>query len=178
MVNRMMTPDEAVQSMLSDIRRQSNQGGRPSDYTDELGSEICRRLAEGESVNRICKDEAMPCRATVITWALGQVEAAKAGGFPDKYALARMVQQELLADEIHDIADDSARDVIDDDGKKTVDHEHIQRSKLRVDTRKWYLSAIVPRFKPKSELGFDPNTPLKANMIVEFVNPDAGTDTR
>jgi hypothetical protein len=145
-------------------------GGRPSKYTAELGDLICTRIAEGESVNRICSDPSMPARSTVITWALGQVAEAKEGGFPDKYALARMVQQELLADEIHDIADDSARDVIGEDGEQTVNHEHIQRSKLRVDTRKWYLSAIVPRFKPKSELGFDPNAPLKTNMLVEFVN--------
>ena len=26
-----------------------------------------------------------------------------------------------------------------------VDHHHIQRSKLRVDTRKWYLSKIVAK---------------------------------
>lgn len=123
--------------------------GRPTIYTPELGDEICRRLSEGESLHKICKDDSMPSRSNVILWALGQVEEAKE--FQDKYTLARQIQQEGLADEIHDIADDSSRDKIDEDEKVTIDYEHIQRSKLRVDTRKWYLSAIVPRFKPKSE---------------------------
>lgn len=149
--------------------------GRPTIYTPELGDSICQRLAEGESLNRISKDEAMPNRSTMIAWALGQVKDAEE--FADKYALARQIQQEGLADEIHDIADDSSRDKVDDDGKVFIDHEHIQRSKLRVDTRKWYLSAIVPRFKPKSEVGFDPTAPLKTHMTVEFVEADEGQDT-
>lgn len=123
--------------------------GRPTIYTPELGDKICKRLAEGDSLNKISKDPDMPDRSTMIAWALSQVKDAEE--FTHKYALARQIQQEALADEIHDIADDSSRDKIDDDGKVTIDYEHIQRSKLRVDTRKWYLSAIVPRFKPKSE---------------------------
>lgn len=124
--------------------------GRPTIYTQELGDEICHRISEGESLNRICQDERMPWRSTVIRWALGQTEEAEE--FCDKYALARQIQSELLADEIHDIADDGSRDETEtEDGKTVVNYDHIQRSKLRVDTRKWYLASIVPRFKPKQE---------------------------
>lgn len=139
--------------------------GRPTDYTPELGDEICRRLSEGESLNRICRDESMPARSTVITWALGQIEDANE--FPDKYALARQIQSELLADEIHDIADDGSRDVIEDGDKTVINHEHIQRSKLRVDTRKWYLSSVVPRFKPKQDISGE------IKSTVQFVVKDA-----
>lgn len=144
--------------------------GRPTIYTPDLGDEICRRLAEGDSLNKISKDENMPNRSTMIAWALGQVEDAKE--FTNKYALARQIQQEGLADEIHDIADDSSRDIIEDGDKTVTNYEHIQRSKLRVDTRKWYLSAIVPRFKPKQE-----TTHGLTDEFAKFLKEIDGSDT-
>ncbi len=39
--------------------------GRPSLYTEALAADICRRLAEGETLRAICRDKAMPDKATV-----------------------------------------------------------------------------------------------------------------
>jgi hypothetical protein len=50
---------------------------------------------------------------------------------------------ELMADEIMSIADDSSKDVIKVNGKEVVDHEHIQRDKLRIDTRKFLMSKLA-----------------------------------
>ena len=33
----------------------------------------------------------------------------------------------------------------DEDGKETVDHERIARSRLRVDSRKWVASKLLPK---------------------------------
>jgi hypothetical protein len=49
-----------------------------------------------------------------------------------------------MADEILDIVDDSTHDFVECEGKDgstymSVDHEHIQRSKLRYEARKWLL---------------------------------------
>ncbi len=45
-----------------------------------------------------------------------------------------------------DIADDGSNDFTKDkDGKAVVDHEHIQRSRLRIDTRKWIASKLLPK---------------------------------
>ena len=44
------------------------QRGRPSIRTREIENEICRRIACGESLRRICLDERMPCRDTVFRW--------------------------------------------------------------------------------------------------------------
>ncbi len=46
----------------------SKKKGRPSLYTDKLAAEICRRLAEGESLRAICADKAMPGISTVMGW--------------------------------------------------------------------------------------------------------------
>lgn len=43
-------------------------GGRPTIYTEEMGDEICRRIADGESLRSICEDDHMPNRETVRLW--------------------------------------------------------------------------------------------------------------
>ncbi len=53
-----------------------------------------------------------------------------------------------MADELLQIADDATSDITkleSDDGREVVNHEHIARSKLRVDTRKWLLSKCLPK---------------------------------
>jgi hypothetical protein len=55
-----------------------------------------------------------------------------------------------MFDELNEIADDGSNDYMEkerQDGSSftVVDSEHIQRSRLRVDTRKWYLSKVLPK---------------------------------
>jgi len=123
--------------------------GRPTAYTPELARAICARMAAGESLRAICRAEDMPAESTVRMWAVLDRD-----GFYAQYTQAREAQMDSLAEDILEIADDSARDIrTDADGKEIVDHEHIQRSKLRVDTRKWLMSKIAPkRFGDKIEL--------------------------
>ena len=48
--------------------------------------------------------------------------------------------------EIIEIADDASGDyVTSSDGQTIVDHENIQRSRLRVDARKWAAARLAPR---------------------------------
>ncbi len=45
-----------------------------------------------------------------------------------------------------DIADDVSSDfTTGKDGKVTVNHDHIQRSRLRVDARKWIAAKLLPK---------------------------------
>lgn len=43
--------------------------GRPSKFTPEIADEICERLANGEPLAKICRDEHMPTRVAVHDWA-------------------------------------------------------------------------------------------------------------
>lgn len=117
--------------------------GRPSTYTSELAAAICDRLATGESLRAICSEDAMPCKATIFIWLSRHAE------FLDQYARAREAQADFLAEEIIEIADDGSRDYTEKviDGRTTlvVDHDHIQRSRLRVDARKWAASKMAPK---------------------------------
>ena len=57
-----------------------------------------------------------------------------------------MMQVEYWSHEIIERADDAKGDrVIDERGALVVDHEHINRAKLRVDTRKWLMSKLLPK---------------------------------
>ncbi len=125
--------------------------GRPSLYTEALAAKLCLRLAESETLRAICRDEAMPDKATVLRWLADKKKA----DFRDQYAHAREMQADALFDEALEIADDASGDwATDKDGKKVLDHEHVQRSRLRVDTRKWAAAKLAPkRYGDKINLG-------------------------
>ena len=116
--------------------------GRPSDYTDSLGREICRRLEEGDGLWKICLPDDMPSRGTVLRWARDNEE------FRNMYARAMLTHADASVDDIDRIARDGGRDILVEyiDGIKVerVDHENIQRSKLIVDAIKWKSAKLSP----------------------------------
>jgi len=121
-------------------------------YTPELAREICRRLTEGETLKVICRDDGMPAPSTVRLWVLDNVKAGPDDpeGFVDLYARARLVGYLGMADELLEIADDGTGDYVEKerpDGSKFLafDGEHVQRSRLRVDTRNWILAKALPK---------------------------------
>lgn len=86
----------------------------------------------------------MPDKATIFRW------IARHEDFRDKYAKAKLAQAEHMAEDLLDIADDGSNDWIerqDEDGRVayTFNGEHYQRSRLRLDTRKWLLSKMLPK---------------------------------
>lgn len=114
--------------------------GRPSLYTDTLVDCICERIMMGESLNKICKDKAMPAYATVCCWLRDKPD------FLQKYTCARVVQMHLLADSMLEIADDSSNDITTNEkGRTEKNTEWITRSRLKVETRKWLLARLLPR---------------------------------
>lgn len=103
---------------------------KPLTYSTGIAAEICARMTKGETLRTICEGDAMPTSATVLGWAAENVE-----GFAVDYARAREALIECWAQQIIDIADSA-------DGR---DSEHIQRSKLRVDARKWLIAEFAPK---------------------------------
>jgi hypothetical protein len=60
------------------------------------------------------------------------------------------------------IADDGKNDTYEDDeGRTRTDHDVIARSRLRVDTRKWYLSKVLPKiYGDRTIHAGDPENPI------------------
>lgn len=99
---------------------------------------ICEMIAESWTLRQIGKEfECSPAR--IIDWVIEDEEFAK------QYAHAKELMADRMADEIREISDDGSNDWMDREGMRAGDHEHIQRSKLRVDTRKWLMSKMMPK---------------------------------
>lgn len=124
--------------------------GRPTIFTQELADAICTRIAEGESVRSICKDETMPSGSTLFRWLLDEDKKI----FWEQYARARDIQAELMFEEILEIADQS--DQVVRSGAEKKSSAFSQNQRLKVDTRKWYLSKVLPKkFGDKLDLTSD-----------------------
>lgn len=135
--------------------------GRPSLFTSEIADEICRRLADGESLRKICRDENMPHERRVREW-----DKDNRNGFSPQYTRAREIGYETLADELLEIADDGRNDTYkDDDGNTIVNTEIVSRSRIRIDTRKWMLSKMLPKiYGDKSSVDMNVNTNLAERL--------------
>ena len=109
---------------------QKNNGGRPSKFTQELVDIICGRIAEGESLTKICQEKTMPSKPSVLLW------LSKSTEFSTQYARARDAQADLLAEQTIEIADDP---------KSGVDAVSVAHARLRIDARKWYAGKVAPK---------------------------------
>lgn len=120
-------------------------GGRPSKYTKAIASELCAGLAVGQSLRTVCKPDHMPSVATVFNWFKSHPE------FLEQYTRAKEESADALIEEMLDIADDGTNDWMERVGKEgeslgyQLNGEHVNRSRLRVDTRKWIASKLKPK---------------------------------
>ncbi len=137
---------------------------RPSKFTQKLADNICERIADGESLRAICKGGAMPSKTTVMRW-LGDVRNLE---FRDQYARAREMQADTLFDQILSIADDGSNDTQrTEDGKVIVNHDHIQRSRLRVDARKWMTAKLAPKkYGERVQMVGDGGGPIQHEEVI------------
>jgi diadenosine tetraphosphatase ApaH/serine/threonine PP2A family protein phosphatase len=138
------------------------------DLTPELESLICDQLADGKSLNSICKAQGMPKESTVRNWAMED-----RGGFFAKYAKARAIGYERMADDILNIADETEVEARHEGEDVTLklDATAVARNRLRVDTRKWILSKVLPKYADKLVHAGDPENPIEMSHTVTFVTP-------
>lgn len=85
----------------------------------------------------------MPCASTILLW------RAEYHEFSKRYALAKQTRAELGFDDIQEVADNGSNDWMAANDPENPGYrangEHIQRSRLRVDTMKWRLARMNPR---------------------------------
>lgn len=117
--------------------------GRPSLYSQELADRVCQRIIEGYSMRTVCKPDDMPAAATLFRWFREHPE------FREQYARATEERTEAMSEDILDIADDGSNDLMTiQKGNQSYEIENKEvtnRSKLRVDTRKWLMSKMKPK---------------------------------
>jgi hypothetical protein len=164
-----LAASEGIAPALKEEKR-----GRPTLYTEAIAAEICQRIAEGETLNQICRSDHMPSRPTIVSWVLED-----RSGFSDRYARARHMLLEHWSDEVVDISDDGSNDWMernhgeDKQSSWTINGEHVQRSRLRVDTRKWLLSKLKPeRYGDRVEHSGPQGGPIQHQVGVSWMTED------
>jgi len=123
-----------------------NKGGRTSTYDPTVARIMCEQLSEGIPLRQICRNnDGFPAWRTVYDWMSKDPDLATA------IAHARDVGYDAMAEECLDIADNAGNDWMErlnDEGVPVgyqVNGDHIQRSKLRIETR----LKLLAKFNPK-----------------------------
>jgi hypothetical protein len=102
--------------------------GRPSKYTSLIAERICERIAEGEPLTKICKDQQVPAYRTVLGWRVANKE------FQHMYARAREDAADTLADQIRELA-----------GRVEKGKLEPNAGRVAIDALKWIASKLKPR---------------------------------
>lgn len=121
---------------------QKNKNGRPTIYNEHIVNRICELTATTSlGIRRLCAlHPDLPNPDTIFAWRL------KYKDFSERYAEAKRHQVDVLVEEILDIADDKSNDeTTNDEGKIICNTEYLNRSRLRIDTRKWLAAKLMPK---------------------------------
>jgi hypothetical protein len=119
--------------------------GRPDIFSQEKADLICEQISTtSKSLRTICKMKGMPSVQTVLKWLREDRR-----GFVAQYARAKEEQADFMCEEMIDIADDGSNDLMTiekgDTSYEVENKEVTNRSKLRVETRKWLASKLKPK---------------------------------
>ena len=106
----------------------------------EILDKVCDELEKGLSLRKSLEKIQGPPRKTFFEWI--DADSAKR----NQYARACEDRADALFEEIINISDDNAGDsYTDEEGNERANHANVQRSRLRVDSRKWILSKMMPK---------------------------------
>jgi predicted secreted protein len=117
------------------------QAVKPKRSREEVMTDLCELLAAGASLQAACLKITDVKSHTVLGW------VERYPPLRDQYMQARARGYQLLADEIVAISDETevkAR-YNEDEVTLELDSTAIARNRLRVDTRKWMLSKMLPK---------------------------------
>lgn len=101
--------------------------------------DIFKHIEDGKSVRSLL-DKAdrniLPSNRIFLEWVAEDEELGK------RYARARELREELIFEEILNIADSQENDIIETENGSVVNHNVINRNRLQIDARKWMLGKM------------------------------------
>lgn len=142
--------------------QEKKKNGRPTLYNEKLAKKMCEKIAsDSRSVGRLCREvDFFPHEDTFYNWLKLHQK------FAELYVQAKRQQVNILIEEIVEISDDTKHDTITKTNKngdeyEVCNNEWVNRSRLRVDTRKWIATKLVPRLygdkTQVEQMPLDPN---------------------
>ena len=132
--------------------------------------EILLEIMKGRSLTAILKTEErgnLPSKVTFFEWLKEDEELT------NQYARATEVRADIIFDDILAIADENTNDTsINENGIEVVNNDVIQRSRLRIDARKWVLSKLNPKkFGDKTIHSGDSENPIQTTFSILNIDP-------
>lgn len=118
---------------------------RPCEYNEAIFTELMELLASGKTLKEICEsDPKFPSSWSVRRWVIDDINGCSA-----RYTRAREMGIHEMVDETIVISDDKSKDTLivrkGNEDIEVPNNEWINRSRLRVDTRKWLASKVIPK---------------------------------
>ncbi len=134
---------------------------------DNIFEYVCQEIEKGRALRNVLKDENMPSTSTFYQWLDNDEVKAK------QYARATEVRADIIFDDILAIADENTNDTsINENGIEVVNNDVIQRSRLRIDARKWVLSKLNPKkFGDKTIHSGDADNPIQTTFSILNIDP-------
>lgn len=108
---------------------------KPAAWVDDL----CIWLSAGKTLRGFCRQPGRPANTTIYEKIRDNEEIAS------RIARAREIGHDTIADECLEIAEDGTNDYVQTRNGPVLDSEHVQRSKLRIETRLKLLSKWSPK---------------------------------
>lgn len=138
-------------------------------YSEEIAVTICERIADGEFLRVICRDEGMPPWRTVYNWINAHPE------FAERMELARAIGADAIASDCLEIADTpllGEEVTIKGDGTEEVKRsDMLGHRKLQIDTRLKMLAKWHPKkYGDKVALTDGEGKPLQGSQVAPTFN--------
>lgn len=138
------------------------QGAPAFEWTEEIEDKILDQFMEGKSFRDFLgadREEGLPSVPTFFK----RLRDSKS--FAERYVRAREFQADMEFEEIREIADNGSNDWMEvndpDNPGYRINGECVQRSRLRIDARKWRAAKMANgKYGDKLELAGDKDAPL------------------
>ena len=159
------TEEQAVQETQAPPKKVT---GRPTKYNPALMDGILARIADGEPLRKICREEGMPAWRTIYLW-LEQDEALSA-----RFARARDMGGDAIFEDTLLIADNphyGTKSTESDKGAYVTTEDMLGHRKLQIETRFKLLSKWNPKkYGDRQIIAGDAENPLEVKQQSDMLD--------
>lgn len=155
---------------------------QPTKFTPERARAILDQIEQGEFLEVICRQPGQVSSQTFRNW-MNEGRQLRGEPLAVAYARARDLGADAIARETLEIADYAAEDTVirtrpDGSEYEATNSEHIQRSKLRVETRLKLLSKWFPhKYGELLKLsGPDGKSPVAVTQLTAEMSPEQAAE--
>jgi hypothetical protein len=141
--------------MATEKKRGRPPGDSPYPNKDEIKDQLVSWLAEGKTLRDFCRQDEMPSFRAIYKWLQEDKD------FDARFAHARVIGHDVIADECASLADTEPLAVFDEAGNKRYDPGSIAWRKMQIETRLKLLAKWSPKkYGDKTILAGDDENPL------------------